>query len=339
MISLQSYLVCRHGAAGMNFEHSCTNGSVNNSMACEIYNGSTLQPENAFNGNNVSSLNFAANLEYGSSNRAIPARLQKLNWDISLNIYDALHIAEMRLVDRIQRQELETLDLRDYGKVFKTSTGFSPNAFFQMVLQAAYYSVYAQIRNGLELVLMRQYLHGGADVVRTTTPEVAAFARIFSDKKASIAEEVEAMRRTANKYVAISVEFAKGLRYHRHLHVLHQIWKRRRAFVEVAALRPVGFDSHSNESNIPTTKILTEPGWARLGTTILMGSDVEAPCLDYAGFIPAADDGFTFRYFIRQNHMAMNVCCRNGQTKRFIDGIEKTFQEIRAMLENTPSNI
>ena len=72
---------------------------------------------------------------------------------------------------------------------------------------------------------------------------------------------------------------------------------------------------------------------------MLMGSNVEAPCLDYAGFSPAADDGFTIGYFIRQNHMAMNVCCRNGQAKRFTDGIEKTFQDIRAMMESTPNNI
>ena len=228
MISLES----KFAAMVVNFEHSCTDGSVNISMTCEIYNGSTLQPENAFNGNNVSSLNFTANLEYGSSNRAIPARLQKLNWDISLKIYDTLHIAETRLVDRVQRHQLETLDLRDYVKVFITSTGFSPDVFFQMVLQTAYYSVYAQIRSGLELVLMRQYLHGQADVVRTTTPEAAAFARIFFDKKASIAEEVEAMRRAANKHVAVSKECAKGLSHHRHLHVLHQIGN-----VDVLSLR------------------------------------------------------------------------------------------------------
>ena len=319
-------IVCRNGAAGMNFEHTCTDGSVDIRMACDIYKGSISQSEHTTS-NNV------------APSGAIPARLQKLEWDIPSEIYDALHIAEARLVDRIQRHQLETLDFRDYGKTFVTSAGFSPDAFFQMALHAAYYSMYAKVRSGFEPVQMRQYLHGRTDVVRTTTPEAAAFARMFSDEKAGTAEKIEAMRRAADAHVAISKNCAKGLSHHRHLYVLHQMWRRRRAFLEAAGLEPApagGIDSHvnSNEKQLPTTTIFTDAGWARLGTTILMGSNVDNPYLAYAGFGPPADDGFTVCYFIRQDHMAMSVCSRNGQAKGFVDAINKTFQDIKVMLRD-----
>lgn len=330
-------IVCSNGAAGMNFEHTCTDGSVDIHMACEIYKGSTSPSEFANGGDNTFSSKSPHAQQNGSHDDGIiSARVLKLNWDISSEIGDALRLAETRLVDRIERHELETLDFRDYGKTFITSSGFSPDAFFQMALQAAYYSAYKRIRSGFEPVLMRQYLHGRTDVVRTTTEEAATFARVFSDEKASIAEKIEAMHRATDAHVAISKDCAKGLSHHRHLYVLQQIWKRRRAFFEAAGLdsAAVGERIIDGPKNLPASTIFTDSGWSRLGTTILMGSNVDNPCLTYAGFGPAADDGFTVCYFIRQDHMAMSVCCRNGQAKRFTEAINKTFQELKKMLES-----
>lgn len=328
-------IVCRNGAAGMNFEHTCTDGSVDIHLACEIYKGSISQPEHVTSSKNVSSSSSTINLPHGTPIAGpIPAGLQKLDWDIPPGIYTSLHLAETRLVDRIQQHQLETLDISDYGKDLIKSMGFSPDAFFQMGLHAAYYRVYKKVRSGFEPVLMRQYLHGRTDVARTTTAEAAAFARIFSDEKASTSEKVEAMHRAADAHVVLSKDCAKGLSHHRHLYVLHQMWKRRRAFLEAAALEPAEVQSHDNQKQLPITTIFTDPGWARLGTTILMGSNVENPCLGYAGFGPPAADGFTVCYFIRQDHLAMTVCSRNGEAKRFIDAIKQTFQEIRIMIKS-----
>lgn len=324
-------IVCRNGAAGMNFEHTCTDGSVDIRMACDIYKGSISPSEHA---------DSTTTLQNGSSNAgAVPARLRKLDWDIPSEISNALGLAETRLVNRIQRHQLETLDFQDYGKAFITSTGFSPDAYFQMALHAAYYREYKSIRSGFEPVLMRQYLHGRTDVIRTTTPEAAAFARTFSDDQASAAEKIAAMRRAADAHVAISKDCANGLSHHRHLYVLHQLWKRRRAFFHAAAaLDPAGdhallADNSIQQQPASSTTIFTEPGWARLGTTILMGSNVDNAYLAYAGFGPAADDGFTVCYFIRKDRVAMSVCCRNGQARRFVDGIERTLRDIKGLLE------
>ncbi|KAF7511151.1 hypothetical protein GJ744_005382 [Endocarpon pusillum] len=321
-------IVCRNGAAGMNFEHTCTDGSADIRMACDIYEGSISHPEHTTNKNNAPSSD---------------SRLQKLDWEIPSEIDAALHLAEAKLVNRIERHQLETLDFRDYGKGWIKSAGFPPDAFFQMALHAAYHSAYSRVGNGFEPIQMREYLHGRTDVIRPLTPEAAAFARIFSDEKASPAEKIEAMHRATDAHVALSKDCAKGLSHHRHLYVLQQLWKRRRAFLEANALQPItGVDAHINgDSSSPnqlpttttTTTIFTDPGWARLGTTILMGSNVDNPCLDYAGFGPPADDGFTICYFTRQDQMAMSVCCRNGQAKRLVDAIGRTFRELKTLVE------
>ena len=273
-------IVCSNGAAGMNFEHTCSDGSVDIRMACDIYKGSISPSEKGTGTSNGPPLDPTHKLQNGSSKNCVsPFKCQKLEWDIPPEISEALRIAEERLIERIERHQLETLDIKDYGSTFIKSAGFSPDAFFQMALQAAYCSTYKQIRSGFEPDVTRQYLHGRTDVARTTTAEAAAFARIFSDEKASTNEKIEAMRRAAEAHVALSKSCAKGNSHHRHLYVLHQLWKRRRAFLEAAALGPPpsvnGHDDGQKDTSDNT--IFTDPGWSRLGTTILLGSNVDNP--------------------------------------------------------------
>ena len=344
-----SVIVCRNGAAGMNFEHTCSDGSVDIGMACQIYEGSLKSSEPASSHPNGSALNSEnKTLEHGGSSDvdAAPSGWQKLNWDIPTSISDAIHLAEQRLVDRIRRHQVETLDFRDYGKSTITSMGFSPDAFFEMALQAAYYRVYGQVRSGFEPVQMRQYLHGRTDVVRTTTAEAATFARLFSDAQASSADKMEAMHRATEAHVAISKDCAQGRSHHRHLYVLQQLWKRRRAFLEAAGLLlptpppppPSSDQPHPQQQqhndpdprlHAPATTIFTDAGWSRLGTTILMGSNVDNASIAYAGFGPPSEEGFTVCYFIRRDFIRMSVCSRNGQARRFAQGIEDALREIR----------
>ena len=323
-------IVCRNGKAGMNFEHTCTDGSVDIRMACDIYMGSISQPNTATNGNLPSRRGLTADFT-----RSKP---QKLRWDVDSDIEAELRDAEAQLVTRIENHQLETLDFIDYGKTFMTSMGFSPDAFFQMALQAAYYSMEGRAGNGFEPVQMRQYLHGRTDVVRTTTPEAKTFAHTFCSKDATSLEKIEAMHRAVDRHVAFCKSVAAGEGHHRHLFVLHQMWLRRRAFLEAsAALNPSRSDGHVEDVHspfaAPTTTIFTDPGWDRLGTTILMGSNVENPCLAYAGFGPPSDQAFTVCYYIRADHLAMSVCCRNGKAWQFVEVIQKTLAEIKTMLE------
>lgn len=345
-----SVIVCRNGAAGMNFEHTCTDGSVDIQMACQIYEGSIKPSESATSHLNGSSLNIESNiLEHGGSSDVVaaPSGWQRLNWDIPSAISDALRLAEKRLVDRIGRHQLETLDFRDYGKSTITSMGFSPDAFFEMALQAAYFRVYGQVRSGFEPVQMRQYLHGRTDVVRTTTAEAATFARLFSDEQASSGDKLEAMHRATDAHVAISKDCAAGRSHHRHLYVLQQLWKRRRAFLEAAGIVPSSSSSdptqqqqqgqqqqhEAQQLQAPPTTIFTDPGWSLLSTTILMGSNVDNPSIAYAGFGPPSAEGFTVCYFIRRDFIRISVCSRNGEAKRFADGIRETLRAIRKMFD------
>ena len=322
-------IVCRNGAAGMNFEHTCTDGSVDIGMACEIYKGSIKQTGKSANAEDAHLQNGIVPLTNGNNKVSIsPTKARKLDWDVPVEITTALQTANDRLVQRIKQHQLSTLDFHHYGSTFIKSSRFSPDAFFQMVLQAAYRTLHPQLVSGFEPVLMRQYLHGRTDVARITTPEAAASAQVFSDERASAPEKIEAMRKAAEAHVRLFKECARGGSHHRHLYVLQQMWKRKQALL----IHPRGGEAKADSADESDT-IFTDPGWGKLGTTVLMGSNIENPYLAYAGFGPPSAEGFTVVYAIRSDHIALTVCSRNGEAGRLSEAIEKTFMDVKNMID------
>ena len=320
-------IVCQNGAAGMNFEHTCTDGSADIRMACDIYKGSISPAKSS----------FQMTQNGTSHSHGAPGRVKKLEWDIPQDVSSALEPAQKHLLERISKHDLATLDFHDYGKSFITSSGLSPDAFFQMVLHAAYHSLSGgRVGNGFEPVLTRSFLHGRTDVARTLTPQCASFVRTFNDPTASPASKLDSLRTACTAHVDKFRECARGHSHHRHLYVLHLLWKRRRAFLlsnGLASLVDNDADpSHPSTSNRTKTTIFTDPGWSRLGTTLIMGSNVDNPDIAYAGFGAPSPDGYTVVYHIRKEYMAMSVNCWNGKAQRYADAIESTFRAVKALL-------
>ena len=330
-------IVCQNGAAGMNFEHTCTDGSVDIRMACDIYAGSLAPPETGRDDHHNGSQEQVATRSNGiASDRNPPSGVRKLDWDLSVEIKDALSLAQTHLVDRIHQHQLAVLNFREYGKPFITSSGFSPDAFFQMAIHAAYSSFSGQLGNGFEPVLMRQFLHGRTDVVRTATAECAAFVRIFNDPKASAEAKIDALRTATTAHVAKFRDCAKGSSHHRHLFVLNQMWKRREAFLKASGMKAME-EAGQGSGEFDATTIFTDPGWSRLGTTVVMGSNVDNPHISYAGFGPPSAEGYTVCYYIRKDHIALSVNSRNGKAQTYADAIEKTLNGIKALLAEIPT--
>ena len=328
-------IVCKNSAAGMNFEHTCTDGSVDIKMAVDIYEGSLANRSKP----TTTRDNTTSSVLQVNGTTSSPPRFQKLQWDIPTEVLTSLQTATQHLESRISAHQLQTLQFPDYGTTFIKSAGFSPDAFFQMVLQAAYYCTYGQIRSGFEPVVTRHFLHGRTDVVRTTTAEAAHFARTFASDAVPASEKIDALRGATAAHGALSKRCAAGGSHHRHLYVLQQLWKRRCAFFEANALAAAeaGVEIPDALKNLGTSSsnktIFTDPGWSTLGTTVLMGSNVDNPSLAYAGFGPASADGFTVVYTIRADHVAASVTCRNGEARRFAGAIERVLRELRVMLE------
>jgi carnitine O-acetyltransferase len=78
------------------------------------------------------------------SSHATHVAPKKLEWALESapELRAGIRFAETRLSDLICQNDCAALEFRGYGKAFITTHGFSPDAFFQMAIQAAYFGLY-----------------------------------------------------------------------------------------------------------------------------------------------------------------------------------------------------
>nr|OQO28514.1 hypothetical protein B0A51_06521 [Rachicladosporium sp. CCFEE 5018] len=78
--------------------------------------------------------------------------------------------------------------------------------------------------------------------------------------------------------------------------------------------------------------IFADAGWDRINNTILSTSNCGNPSLRHFGFGPTSGEGFGIGYIIKDGSVSICAASKHRQTKRFVDGIESYFLEIRKLI-------
>ena len=293
----------------------------------------------------------------------------KLEWDMLPELSTALRFAETRLADLIQQNEFQTLNFETYGKNFITSMGFSPDAFVQMVFQAAYYGLYGRVECTYEPAMTKMFLHGRTDAIRSVTKESTEFVRTFWGENPSH-QKVEALKKATEKHTAITKECSKALGQDRHLYALFCVWQRAvdEEGAEAASSNSMSSNGYSSPVEAGSEKdphsqlgspnrnsmlsddgsqhasrpapqnmpaIFADAGWDKINNTILSTSNCGNPSLRQFGFGPTSGDGFGIGYIIKEDSISICASSKHRQTKRFIDGMESYLLEIRKLLRST----
>ena len=356
-------IVCNNGSAGINFEHTGVDGHTVLRMASDVYTDTILRFARTINGQAPS---LWASTSPDPSKRDpdsfgdVSTTPHKLEWDMIPELNTALRFAETRLADLIQQNEFQTLGFSSYGKNFMTSMGFSPDAFVQMAFQAAYYGLYGRVECTYEPAMTKIYLHGRTEAIRTVTPEVAEFVRIFWGENPP-AQKVDALKRACEKHTAVTKQCAKAQGHDRHLYALYCVWQRALDEEGAEAASSNGLSSNGCSSPVegdsddhPTDATLSEAvshespagrhppqhmpslfadgGWEKINNTILSTSNCGNPSLRQFGFGPTSADGFGIGYIIKDDSVSICASSKHRQTQRFVDAMESYFLEIRKLL-------
>ena len=365
-------IVCKNGSAGINFEHTGVDGHTVLRMASDVYTDTILRFAKSINGQSPSlwtSMSPDPSKRDPESFGNVSATPRKLEWDMHPELSTALRFAETRLADLIQQNEFQTLNFETYGKNFITSMGFSPDAFVQMVFQAAYYGLYGRVECTYEPAMTKMFLHGRTDAIRSVTKESAEFVRIFWGEYPPH-QKVEALKKATEKHTAITKECSKGLGQDRHLYALFCVWQRAvdEEGAEVASSTGMSSNGYSSpvdagsekdsnsrigspnrnsmlseDGSQPATRpvpqnmpaIFADAGWDRINNTILSTSNCGNPSLRQFGFGPTSGDGFGIGYIIKEDSISICASSKHRQTKRFIDAMESYLLEIRKLLRST----
>lgn len=221
-------IVCKNGSAGINFEHTGVDGHTVLRFASDLYTDTILRFARTINGQ-APTLWASASPDPSKRDPAsfgdVHTTPHKLEWDMGPELNIAVRFAETRLADLIEQHEFRTLDFQHYGKNFITSTGFSPDAFVQMAIQAAYYGLYGRVECTYEPAMTKTFFHGRTEAIRTVSEESVDFVQTFwADNP--VEQKVEALRRACQKHVSNTRDSAKAQGCDRHLYALFCLWQK-----------------------------------------------------------------------------------------------------------------
>lgn len=363
-------IVCKNGSAGINFEHTGVDGHTVLRFASDVYTDTILRFAKTINGQAPTLWATASpdpSKRDPSSFGNVSTSPRKLEWDMVPELSIALRFAESHLADLLQQHEFQVLDFQGYGKNFITSMGFSPDAFMQMAIQAAYYGLYGRIENTYEPAMTKVFLHGRTEAIRTVTQECVNFVKTFWGENPP-EHKVEALRKATAKHTALTKECSLGQGHDRHLYALYCLWQR--SFDDQVSARD-SVDTSSNgcsspvESNsgidspklststsddglsssspalrplrsfVHTPAIFQDPGWDKINNTILSSSNCGNPCLRHFGFGPTSGDGFGIGYIIKDDTISICASSKHRQTARLMQTLDSYLLEMRKLLRAT----
>lgn len=232
--------------------------------------------------------------------------IRALRWDLSNDTRLALEKEEAeyralagRLLFAKKRSEVIS---KDKIKAIKCS----PDAFVQLLFQAAYYRLTGKIGSVYEAASTRNFYGGRTEAVRACSDSSAALARGIAEGAEK--EVLKGLLQDAVKEHGERIKTAKcALGAERHMTGLYTM-------------------AQSN-GNIPP--VFSCEGYRTLRRDTLSTSNTTAPFIDFFGFGPVAPDGLGIGYGIKNEALHIAVCAydkTNIEPMRFISEIENAAQ-------------
>lgn len=239
-------IVCKNGAAGVNFEHSSADGHTVLRFVADIYTELILQFARSIHPNTGSLFKakispFARSIARKNPSKNESERIlndvearttpRRLEWAWTPHLLRSVRYAEMRLSDlyvntyshSICQNECFVLEFRGFGKRFITNHGFSPDAFVQMAFQATYYSLYGRPAPTYEPAMTKAFLRGRTETIRTVQPHALQFVKTWENPEATVQEKLQALRVACAGHTKVSKEAASGQGFDRYVEKLTKV--------------------------------------------------------------------------------------------------------------------
>lgn len=187
-------VVTPSGSAGINFEHTALDGHTVLRFVADVYTELIMRfarsiharTKSLFNaplspharGGPVGKRGKAAHT-VAVSTEAYSTSPRALEWRWTQPLASAVAHAEARLSDLVCANECAVLEYDGYGKTFITAHGFSPDAWVQMALQAAYFSLYGRNVMTYEPAMTKHFRQGRTEAIRTVSPQSVEFCKAY----------------------------------------------------------------------------------------------------------------------------------------------------------------
>jgi len=239
---------------------------------------------------------------------------QPIKWNLTPEVVSAIAEARETAGDLAANLRLKFGLAPDFGSKWIKTLGVSPDAFFQVALQAAYLREHAAPCATYESANLRKYLHGRTETIRSCTSEAFAFSRVLDDKYTDDKKKIELFKHAAKVQNALTVAAASGEGVDRHLLGLRVM------------MRPDELDRAT---------LFTDKAYALSSTFVLSTSNTGAGDLFRGGFAPVTADGYGVNYAVDPKNIKISISDWKSSPKtdapRFKDTVEQTLKDVHAL--------
>nr|XP_019008930.1 carnitine O-acetyltransferase [Kwoniella pini CBS 10737]OCF47711.1 carnitine O-acetyltransferase [Kwoniella pini CBS 10737] len=336
-------IVCSNGEAGINFEHTGVDGHTVLRYAADVYTELVLLFAKTINPS-TPSLFKSKQSPFCKSAKSPPKeedgeeefefQPKKLEWKLTPDLLAGIRYAETRISDLICQNDSQALEFKGYGGDFIKRHGFSPDAFVQMAIQAAYYGLYGRVESTYEPAMTKAFLHGRTEAIRTVQPESVAFVKAFCSDHASVHDKIEALRKACKRHTQLTKECSQGLGQDRHLYAMYSLIQRDIQAYHASRARG---SSAIDDVPIPDQKprvpaLFKDPAYNLLGTSVLSTSNCGNPALRLFGFGPVTPEGYGIGYIIKDEGISICMSSKHLQTRRLLQTLQAYLNEVQKML-------
>lgn len=168
------FIVFSDGRAGFMGEHSPMDGQPTASMCNWLLHGLAtrklaVEPSTSSSG--------------GKRALLLPTRH---DFRLSKAVLEDISAARAAFRQLIDDHEVAVMQFKGYGKEQVKKFKCSPDAWTQMAIQLAYYSVFGECRATYESASTRKFLRGRTETIRSVSVESVAFCKAMRDPKAKV---------------------------------------------------------------------------------------------------------------------------------------------------------
>ncbi|MCL2617385.1 MAG: choline/carnitine O-acyltransferase, partial [Defluviitaleaceae bacterium] len=224
------------------------------------------------------------------SGSGVAAAIQRLDWVTDQHALDALAKMEAADIARGKTIPLRTFDFSDFGSGGMKELKCSPDAFFHLALQLAWYRLRGRIDSTYEAVSMRQYHQGRTECMRPSTTLVLDFITALNEGRPR--EELVSMARAAfDRHVEMIVQCQQGGGPERHLTALQTMASQQGMVLS------------------PEEDIFASAAYKQLKHDTISSSGLFTKGLGLFAFGPVVEDGFGVGYVIDAGSIRLCISC------------------------------
>ncbi|EDV27610.1 uncharacterized protein TRIADDRAFT_21707 [Trichoplax adhaerens] len=148
----------------------------------------------------------------GSNNVAV----KDLNFNISSNIIGPIKGSILKIDKLITNLNLRSINFKDFGENFITSQSLSPDSFFQIAMQIAFFRIHNRIACAHQIVSTRLYLLGRTETIRPSTLEAKAFAEVAFSNNVEISVKRNLLKQAVMVHEKFKSKANQGQGWDRH---------------------------------------------------------------------------------------------------------------------------